>query len=129
MNRELLLPRCSDFPGCPGAGKWGATGKLPVGHTHQPAPGGAYLAHMDHLSLDELVRLYGIRCAQVATAHTDEGGVPPFEAARSVADEISRRWDELAKQLGEMISVVNDLSVAVTSSQKTIREVLDRGRA
>jgi hypothetical protein len=46
-------PKCSDDPGCPHAGIWGATGVLPPGHIiytwddrpHGGTAHGAYLAH------------------------------------------------------------------------------------
>jgi hypothetical protein len=122
-----LLERCPGWPSCKGAGTWGATGKMPEQHTFQPNERGGYLAHLHPLSLDDLIRLYGVRCAEVHSAANESTALYYFEAAESIGREISRRWDELVKQASGLIQMAQELNVQTKKAQDEIRRVLRTG--
>lgn len=124
----LELEKCN----CPAAGVWGATGQMPEQHTWAATPQDGGLAHLNGLTLNELVVLYGIRCVEAAALDPETleawgTGVTP--AATSIAREIERRYDELVRQSHSMIMVVQDFSAAIRTAQKKIEEVLGRGRS
>jgi hypothetical protein len=109
---------------CPKRGSWGATGKLPEQHTWQPNERGGYLAHLHNLGLDDLVRLYGVRCAETHAAASESTALFYFESAESIGREISRRWDQLVKQNRDVLLRVQDVKIQMMRAQEDLMTIM-----